>query len=124
MSEQVSTDSERLLRCLMVLLGGYQLSDSDRRFMLAYHERLDDERKEREAVAFDDAKRGFQWRDGWFFNRVDDGSVRVSQVDWARKHVTLQVTIPAPEWASIVCSVSRDGETAERWNRAQDFHGR
>ncbi len=68
--------------------------------------------------------RAFHWRDGWFFARNDDASVRVMhrnspQSDW----FAVDITIPAAEWASIVCSVSADGETSERWDVAQDFHG-
>ncbi len=64
----------------------------------------------------------FHWRDGWYFSRNEDGSVRVQQRSPGLSDTT--ITIPAPEWASIVCSVSKDGETGERWNAAQDFHGR
>ena len=71
---------------------------------------------------------GFHWRDGWFFKRLEDGSVEV------RRHlpnpkvkgatdIFQMMTIPAAEWSSIVCSVSKEGETRERWDAAQDFHG-
>lgn len=74
----------------------------------------------------------FHWANGWYFSRRKDGSVEVrnhgdfdgpdrndAAADW---HTTL--VIPAAEWASIVCSVSKQGETGDRWNQAQDFHGR
>lgn len=78
------------------------------------------EREERLRRA-DEAKTGFHWRDNWFFKRMPDASVRVSQVtgEWFT-----QLEIPANEWASIVCSVSVHGETGERWEASQDFHGR
>ena len=70
-------------------------------------------------------KKCFHWRDGWFFNRQPDGSVRImhretTASEWLRE----DITIDALSWASIVCSVSSDGETSDRWNAAQDFHGR
>lgn len=73
---------------------------------------------------------GFHWAHGVFFARQTDGSVLLSITngtihDWNDDALTLhQFTIPAREWASIVSSVSKDGETADKWNAAQDFHGR
>lgn len=69
----------------------------------------------------EEAKSGFHWRDNWFFKRMPDASVRVSHVtgEWFT-----QLNIPSNEWASIVCSVSAQGETGERWEASQDFHGR
>lgn len=78
----------------------------------------------------------FHESENLFFGRRQDGSVRVVKFakppqDWP----TADAPYPYPDavadqiievgpWASIVCSVSRDGETGERWNAAQDFHGR
>jgi hypothetical protein len=47
------------------------------------------------------------------FPRADDGPV---------EGATLDVTIPAAEWASIVSSVSKDGE-ATSYVRATELHG-
>lgn len=69
----------------------------------------------------DEARQGFHWQGGWHFKRQDDGSVRVSRV--IGDLIESQAVIPAAEWASIVCSVSKDGETRERWIEAQEFHG-
>jgi len=69
-----------------------------------------------------EAQTGFHWRDGRFFKRMEGGSVRVSHVNG--ESLQSQYVIPAAEWASIVCSVSAEGETDGRWNAAQDFHGR
>lgn len=69
-----------------------------------------------------EAQSGFHWRDGRFFKRMPDGSVRLSHVHG--ESLQSQFNIPAPEWASIVCSVSEQGETGERWEESQDFHGR
>lgn len=67
---------------------------------------------------------GFHWKNGWYFKRESDGSVRIRKVEHASGLDMVDAIIPPAEWASIVCSVSRDGETGERWNQAQDFHGR
>lgn len=68
---------------------------------------------------------GFHWKNDIFFKRLPDGSVRVRRPQNFNYCVTFHDwIIPAPEWASIVCSVSADGETAGRWDAAQDFHGR
>lgn len=73
--------------------------------------------------AYDDA--GFHWKHNTFWKRLDNGSVRVRHfMEWNYCPNWVDWIIPAAEWASIVCSVSRDGETAERWDHAQDFHGR
>lgn len=68
---------------------------------------------------------GFHWRHNVFFKRLDDGTVRVRHwTDFNGTPQWVDWVIPAPEWASIVCSVSAEGETRERWDAAQDFHGR
>lgn len=63
----------------------------------------------------------FHWRDGWFFKRSQDGSVRVMH---KKDYLRTDLTIPANEWASIVCSVTTAGETGERWEQAREFHNR
>ncbi|HWE75050.1 MAG TPA: hypothetical protein VG328_17955 [Stellaceae bacterium] len=68
---------------------------------------------------------GFHWRDEKFFGRDTDGSVIVRFIEQYNNAPQVRTwRIPAPEWASIVCSVSRDGETGERWEQAQLFHGK
>jgi hypothetical protein len=68
----------------------------------------------------------FHWTDGWYFKRLPDGSVciRKQGPDHQKVQFAESAIIPAAEWASIVCAVSKDGETGDRWNQAQDFHGR
>jgi hypothetical protein len=69
---------------------------------------------------------GFHWRDDWYFKRLVDGSVNIIHFHRGPSfsYIDKDLVIPSNEWASIVCSVSRDGETSERWNASQDFHGR
>lgn len=99
-----------------------------------------------------DLERGFHNRDGWFFRRdSDDGNVRIWKVRWEKAwypcdggcpplqthragcpaagdpHAVpvLEVgpyVIPENEWASVVASVGRNGETAEAWQCIRDFH--
>ena len=70
----------------------------------------------------------FHWKDGWYFKRMKDGSVRVMHSAempmTGEEYLHPDLTIPPNEWASIVCSVSAGGETGERWEASQDFHGR
>jgi len=69
---------------------------------------------------------GFHWQDDIFFKRLEDGSVQV-RFPIAYNGEIISFTewcIPPMHWASIVSSVSAQGETLERWNEAQDFHGR
>lgn len=70
--------------------------------------------------------KGFHWRDGLYFKRTENGSVRMTKFarGGASEEVESDVVIPPNEWASIVASVSVAGETSERWDAAQDFHGR
>jgi hypothetical protein len=72
-----------------------------------------------------DIQSGFHWRDGWYFKRLEDGSVRVSHVTHPPFEGKLeqQFVISENEWASIVCSVSAEGETSQRWQKAREFHG-
>lgn len=70
-------------------------------------------------------KEGFHWQDGWFFKRVPDGNVRVRHYadGGASDEILTEFVVPPNEWASIVCSVSHDGEDGERYRRALIFHG-
>ncbi len=43
--------------------------------------------------------------------------------DKVETNIVCDVTLPENEWASVVCSVSKAGETAERWRAAREFHG-
>jgi hypothetical protein len=59
----------------------------------------------------------FHWRDGWFFKRLPDGSVRV-QHRAPDAGPSVDLLIPSNEWASIVASMSAEGETAESYQDA------
>jgi hypothetical protein len=73
-----------------------------------------------------DLERGFHNRDGWFFRRdSDEGHVRLWKVRWEHGAPVLEagpLVIPENEWASMVASVSRGGETGASWQFVRDFH--
>lgn len=78
----------------------------------------------------DDLETGFHIKDGLFFKRLPDGSVRVTKTeviptrggDFAVRTV-FQTIIDSDGWASIIASVSAQGEeTAEDFERAVAFH--
>lgn len=83
-----------------------------------------DDGRVRVDAAFD--RSGFHWRNGHYFKRLIGGEVLVVKCadDGRSDRIEWHQTIPPTEWASIVCSVSAEGETSDRWNAAQDFHGR
>jgi hypothetical protein len=71
---------------------------------------------------------GYHWRDEWYFTRLTDGSVELRNenfVDDRRPEPSpfVRLVIPASEWASIVASVSKNGETGETHQAALTFHG-
>lgn len=79
----------------------------------------------------------FHSRNGLFFQATGQGNVAIIATNdgkepFTRSHansdkvdtnIVCNVTLPENEWASVVCSVSKDGETASRWNQARRFHG-
>ena len=69
---------------------------------------------------------GFHWRDGWYFRRLENGTVHVEHVappDRGLKEPDMQFDIPPNEWASIVAAVSAQGETGETYKASTELHG-
>jgi hypothetical protein len=62
---------------------------------------------------------GFHATDGWYFERLPEGRVRVSA---AVQRCTEVVEFDAATWASIVASVSHRGEDAQTYAAAHDLH--
>jgi hypothetical protein len=61
-------------------------------------------------------------RDGLFFERQADGSVKVRlEKD---NGAAMEITLPADTWASAMASVSARGETLDTWNEARQYHNR
>lgn len=69
-----------------------------------------------------DENNGFHAREGWYFRREEDGSVRIMAPDSLGPGARQVVTLDANTWASAVASVSAEGETADTFGRARDFH--
>lgn len=79
----------------------------------------------------------FHSRNGLFFHATGQGNVRIIKTndgkepvsclaanpDRVETNIVCDVTLPENEWASVVSSVSKEGETASRWNQARRFHG-
>lgn len=72
-------------------------------------------------------------RNGFCFERMGDGSVRIQKVLYGKSPVDpnaqsvevgfSEATIPANEWASVVAHVSERGESSETFQTALRFHG-
>ena len=72
----------------------------------------------------------FHWKDNWYFERLDDGSVRIYHEenyidrDTGIKEYDVCIDIDPDSWASIMASVSVRGDTAEAFQEAKEFHGK
>lgn len=68
----------------------------------------------------------FHLRNGWYFNRLDDGMVQIIKRADAHENapIVAEVIIAAWEWASVVAAVSGNGEATETYQDALRLHGR
>lgn len=64
----------------------------------------------------------YHWKDGRYFKRLDDGSVRIRTLA-ALGIAGDEMVIPPYQWASIIASVSKNGETPEQYRAAVALHG-
>ncbi len=76
----------------------------------------------------------YHYRDNWFFGRRPDGSVRIlhlpdhpgdgpfPEVEEEYPQAAADITVDASCWASIVSSVSLQGETGCSYHTALNFH--
>lgn len=66
----------------------------------------------------------FHLKEGWFFERLPNGSVMVTKRTDAglESPIVTRMIVPPEEWASVVASVSAGGEFNGRWQAALDFH--
>ena len=68
----------------------------------------------------------YHYRDGWYFERVPDtdGVVRIYHIEPGKKPEIADedFEIDPDSWASIVASVSEDGETADTHTAAISLH--
>lgn len=68
---------------------------------------------------------GFHYRDGLFFRRNEDRSVTITKMKTAHseeKEISLETTIDENSWASIIASVSEQGESNGRFYKALEWH--
>lgn len=61
-------------------------------------------------------------RDGLYFARQPDGSVKV-RIE-PINGVPTEVELTADTWASVIATVSARGENADTWNEARQYHNR
>lgn len=87
---------------------------------------LDQQQLDAAFEILEERPQSYYWRDGWAFNRLPGGMVELTKRASSRPSapVELRVVVPATEWAEIVCSVSVDGLSLQRWNNAVRFHGK
>ncbi len=75
----------------------------------------------------------FHYKDGWYFERLDDGGVRIYHVEQSVltrspvlglecEEYDMVLDIDSDSWASVVASVSAQGDTAEAFQEARNFH--
>lgn len=66
---------------------------------------------------------GFHHRDHTYFKRCSDGSVAIVKTGLHMADPHVVHLIDPNSWASIVSSVSAQGETGEHYRTALAFHG-
>ena len=67
----------------------------------------------------------FHYKEGWYFERLPNGSVKISREPQDRVINPPMVTIleiDADSWPSIVASMSVSGENAHTFQTAQKLH--
>jgi len=64
----------------------------------------------------------FHAKEGWYFERITDGGVRVLIQPHEYTPPTQTVEFDADTWASIVAAVSARGESREVWAEALALH--
>jgi hypothetical protein len=62
----------------------------------------------------------FHSRDGFYFERQDNGAVSIviRESGHSGALILRQVTLPSNEWASVVASMTAEGENRRSWKRA------
>ena len=59
----------------------------------------------------------FHAKDGWYFTRREDGSVRIISPD-----PKVTIVLDPDTWCSVMASVALKGDTAEAFQDARDLH--
>lgn len=76
------------------------------------------------------ARGRFHYKEGWYFSRLEDGSVLIEreseQKTWKGGRmaplITARMVIDPDGWASVVASVSAPGDNAETFKSASELH--
>lgn len=63
----------------------------------------------------------FHLKDGWYFERISQGAVRIYHLGYTGL-MDRGIVADADSWASIMASVSAQGDTAESFQEARNFH--
>jgi hypothetical protein len=63
--------------------------------------------------------RGFHIKDDWYFKRLDDSHFQITHVLVDPVEITLVVDIDS--LASAFASISKTGDTVEKWKEAKRF---
>lgn len=67
----------------------------------------------------------FHYRDGWYFERLEDGSVLITYpVKILDDEKIMKFRIDGDSWASIVAAVTPTGDNAETFDMAMRLHNR
>ena len=66
----------------------------------------------------------FHAKDGWYFERLDNGSVHLFKKAADGYHNTADLVMDANIWASVISSVSINGEANGGFYQALDFHNK
>ena len=62
----------------------------------------------------------FRYKDGWLFERLEDGTVRIARGKFENNETVIIIDVDS--WASIVSSVTKQGENAGTYEAAKFFH--
>lgn len=67
----------------------------------------------------------FHLTDGWYFERLPEGKVRILKRESAhdKAPIVAEVVVDGPGWCSIIASMSAEGETSHKYDEAVEFHG-
>lgn len=77
------------------------------------------------ALAEKEDTMAFHSINGWYFERMEDGGVRITKTDQRPDHrgeLIVGVELPAETWCSAVASVSAKGENADTFAGATQLH--
>lgn len=69
----------------------------------------------KDGIIRDEDETGFHSQDGLFFRRMDDGSVRVTLMEYTSgldPRRVFQTLLPSSSWASVIASMSLRGENS------------